>query len=205
MLRFLGQTTLILALAIVACLAIVPSARGAILGESSGVLDLTDADQARKKCVWSDSDRIQVGPKGLGWGSSADEGHLDFWLQTTEPIALGETWRAPMSASVRVNVDHAGKPGALYVRYSVDAKHWSDWQVLKATGPKEGSSSQAFQGELRIPQREREKYQELLQAYMRREDVPWSSDEEALAKELVATDAEFFRKQKPFIGYVQDA
>ena len=184
-----------------ACFACLQSADGSILGVSSGSVDLADADEAQKKCSWSDPDRVQVTSKGLGWGNSADEGSRDFWIQTTEPIALGESWRAPVSANIRATVEHEGKPGALYVRYSVDAKHWSDWQALRAAMPKEDSHT--FQGEIRVPYREQREYRELLQAYMRREDVPWGSDEGALAKELVAKDAEFFRRQKPFIGYVQ--
>ena len=187
----------------VTCLACLQSAHGAILGESVEEVDLTDADESQMKCSWSDPARIRVDSKGLGWGSSTDEGSRDFWLQTAQPLALGESWRAPTSANVRATVEHTGQPGAFYVRYSVDAKHWSDWQVLRAATAKEGRGGQSFQGEIRVPHREQGPYRDRLQAYMRREDVPWGSDEEALAKELVASDAEYFRRQKPFIGYLQ--
>lgn len=179
----------------------VQSAQASILGVSSQTVNLADADDAQRKATWSDPHVVRVNSSGLGWGTSADEGSRDFWLETTEPIALGESWRAPVSASIRATVEHAGKPGALYVRYSVDAKHWTEWQVLRAATPKDGA--QLFEGEIRVPYREQGPYRELLQAYMRRDDVPWNSDEEALAKELIAGDSAFFRRQKPLIGYVQ--
>ena len=168
--------------------------------DSSAEVNLTDAKQAQQQCAWSDPARIQVDEKGLGWGAAADEGSRDFWLQTIKPIALGESWRPPISANVRVTIDHVGTAGILYVRHSPDAKNWSEWQVVPAETPTKG---QSFQGEIRVPYREQGAYRELLQAYSRREDVPWASDEEAFVKELVAKDADYFQRQKPFIGYVQ--
>jgi hypothetical protein len=190
------------ALVAVACLASAQPAHGVILGVTSAEVNLTNADEANEKCAWSDPARIQVGEKGLGWGSGADEGSRDFWLQTYEPMALGESWRPPISANVRVTIAHVGTPGILYVRYSPDAKHWSQWQVM-TDAPSKDAKGKSFQGEIRVPYREQEPYRELLQAYSRREDVPWASDEEAFVKGLVAKDPDYFREQKPFIGYVQ--
>ena len=157
----------------------------------------------KKECSWSDPARIQVGSKGLGWGVAASEGSRDFWLQTIVPLALGESWRPPSSARVRVTFNHVGTPGILYVRHSPDAKHWSEWQVVPTATPSKNVKGQSFEGEIRVPYREQGSYRELLQAYSRREDVPWASDEEAFVKELVAKDANYFQRQKPFIGYVQ--
>ncbi len=178
-------------------------AYGGILGISTAEVDLTDANESGKKCSWSDPAQIQVESKGLGWGTAADEGSRDFWIQTIEPLALGESWRPPMSAHVRVTIDLVGTPGMLYVRHSPDAKHWSEWQVMQAATPAKEAKGQSFQGEIRVPYREQGPYRELLQAYSRREDVPWASDEEAFVKELVAKDADYFRRQKPFVGYLQ--
>ena len=191
------------ALIAVACIVSVQQAQGGILGMSSAEVNLTNADEAQKQCAWSDPARIQVGEKGLGWGTSADEGSRDFWLQTTEPLALGESWRPPISANVRVTIDHVGTAGILYVRHSPDAKHWSEWQMVPSAAPLKDAKGKFFQGEIRVPYREQGPYRELLQAYSRREDVPWASDEEAFVKELVAMDADYFQRQKPFIGYVQ--
>jgi hypothetical protein len=188
---------------VIAGFASVRPACGGILGFSTAEVNLTDSKEARKKCSWSDPARIQVESKGLGWGSSADEGSRDFWLQTVEPLALGESWRPPISGNVRVTIDHVGTAGILYVRHSPDAKHWSDWQVVPVAVRRKDETGQVFQGEIRLPYREQGPYRELLQAYSRREDVPWASDEEAFVTELVVKDPEYFQRQKPFIGYVQ--
>src|SRR5687768_15723453 len=102
---------LLFALITVACFTSARSAHGGILGNSSAEVNLTDATQAQQQCAWSDPARIQVDEKGLGWGAAADEGSRDFWLQTIKPIALGESWRPPISANVRVTIDHVGTSG----------------------------------------------------------------------------------------------
>src|SRR4051812_23032905 len=56
---------------------------------------------------------------------------------------------------------------------------------------------------LRVPYREGTQYGELREKYMRRDDVAWGSDEEALVKEIVGRDPKFFQKSLPFMGYLQ--
>ena len=56
---------------------------------------------------------------------------------------------------------------------------------------------------LRVPYREAARYQTLRLDYSRREDVPWSSDEEALVKDILKREPKFFERSTPFIGYVQ--
>jgi hypothetical protein len=179
-------------------------ARAGILGCTSYVVDLTQAKAAAQKARWADPKVIRVTANGLGWGKSGDEGSRDFWLETTEPIGLGVSWRPPMAVSIRAAIDGPGTGGLLYVRYSCDARHWSTWQIVPEAGPaKVGDTSQKFQGTVRVPYREMAVYQDMRLKYARREDVAWSSDEEALAKDIVRRDPKYFAKSKPFIGYVQ--
>jgi hypothetical protein len=90
----------------------------------------------------------------------------------------------------------------LYARYSADGKHWTTWQLLPEFGPG-GGRVQEFRGKLRVPYRERARYEELRLAFARREDTAWASDEEALAREIVKGKPGFFGKAVPFIGHVQ--
>lgn len=60
-----------------------------------------------------------------------------------------------------------------------------------------------FEGEVRVTYRDRAKYDELRLRYARREDVDWSSDEDAMVRELVKNDPKLFEKSLPFVGYVQ--
>jgi hypothetical protein len=184
-------------------------AGASILSMNRFTVDLTRPEEARTKARWSDPDKVTVTPGGLGWGTAADQGSRDFWLETAEPLALGLSWRPTISTSLRVTVRDPGANGQLYARYSADAKHWTTWQPLEAEAMPAGVAGtargpvQKFQGFLRVPYRERAKYAELLQEYSRRQDVPWASDEEAIVKEIVRNDPKFFERQTPFIGYVQ--
>jgi hypothetical protein len=167
-------------------------------------IDLTQAKEAAAKAKWSEPDRIAVTSDGLGWGAGKEEGSRDFWLQTTAPMAIGLSWRPPIYASLRATVHHPGTVGQLYARYGADGKHWTTWQLLDEVAPaKKDTADHEFSGVLRVPYREMAHYQELRMKYARREDVPWSSDEEALVQELVRGEPKFFDESAPFIGYIQ--
>ena len=108
-----------------------------------------------------------------------------------------------------MTVKGPGANGQLYARYSADAKHWTTWQPLEAEPMPPGVAgtakepTQTFKGLLRVPYRDRGQYGELLSTFSQRQDVPWTSDEEALVKDIVKTDTKFFERQTPFVGYVQ--
>jgi hypothetical protein len=198
----MGRKWLVL---IVATLAL--SSPGPVLGEIHSntryTLDLTDAPEAARKARWSDPKRITVTPEGLGWGGRDDQGSRDVWLQTG-PIGIGLSWRPTSVASIKARVERPGASGMLYARYSADGKHWTTWQHLEAAGPAAGTGpAEVFQGTLRVPYREGARYHELRLEYARRDDVPWSSDEEALVQEVLKREPQFFERSTPFIGYVQ--
>jgi hypothetical protein len=183
--------------------------RATIMSVTHYAVDLTKPDDAKAKATWSEPDKIGVTAQGLGWGTSADQSSRDVWFQTTEPIALGLSWRPTMATNLRVTIRGPGNNGQLYARYSADAEHWTTWQPLEpepmppgVAGTAKGPT-QTFKGLLRVPYREHGKYGELVSEYSRRQDVPWASDEEAVVKEIVKSDAKFFERQTPFIGYVQ--
>src|SRR5262245_37158922 len=95
-------------------------------------VDFTKSADAKAKAAWSEPDKSPAARQGLGWGSSADQGSHDVWLQTTEPIALGVSWRPTMATNLRVTIKGPGANGQLYARYSADATHWTTWQPLEA-------------------------------------------------------------------------
>lgn len=194
-------------------LVVAANAPGAILGGHQLRIDFTKADAARA-ASWSEPDKIGITEKGLGWDGETNASR-DGWIMT-KPMGTGVSWRPTGSANVRLSITPApveftlpnGQkstpfPGWAYVRYSADAKHWSNWQAMGSAQPLQAPSAREYTGLLAIPQRERGAYGERLSDFSRRTDVPWVSDEEALAKELVKTDPEYFKNPIPFIGYVQ--
>ena len=167
-------------------------------------IDLTQVKEAAAKAKWSEPDHNAVTSAGLGWGAGEEEGSRDFWLQTTAPMAIGLSWRPAHYASLRATIHHPGTVGQLYARYGADGKHWTTWQLLDEVTPaKKDTADHEFSGVLRVPYREMARYQGLRMKYARREDVPWSSDEEALVEELVRGEPKFFDESAPFIGYIQ--
>jgi hypothetical protein len=192
-----------LVLLLVALVWIWPGSAVAEIDSSSTFrLDLTNANEAAKKAKWSDPDRITVRPEGLGWGQGNEQGSRDVWLQT-EPMGIGLSWRPTSMASIKASVERPGTSGMLYARYSADGKHWTTWQHLEADAAAANGPTRVFRGTLRVPYRERAPYDKLRLEYARREDVSWSSDEEALVKEILKGEPKFFETCAPFIGYVQ--
>ncbi len=181
-----------------------------ILGIQSVDVDLTKPDVAKQKADWSP--KLDCTTAGLGFDGETNTSR-DGWMMT-RPLGIGTSWRPTTGAGLRVRlsplrekitlpngmVSQPGNP-AVFARYGCDGEHWSDWQPLKETGPAEGSIQ--YEGMLRVTSQDRERYSEALQEYVRRDDVPWSCDEEAFCKTLVEQDRKYFAKQRPFIGYVQ--
>lgn len=179
-----------------------------IIGQTNFEVDLTNADEAKQKLRWLGGEKaLQVTPKGLGWNHPENEKNVsrDFWIETTKPIGLGESWRPTQSVIITATITPPVSSGQLFVRYSADAKHWSSWQVLNEPRrlPENAVDIETYQQEIRVPYRSQRAFQKELQKYARRDDVAWGSDEEALCKELTAKNPNYFRKTIPFVGYVQ--
>jgi hypothetical protein len=195
---------------VVAVLAVSPLALATIGGMQQLKLDFTKADVA-KQATWTKHEKLVRDGRGLRFDAPGTDS-LDFSIQTTEPYAIGTTWRPARGASIVARVSPPFAPiklpngetytpyaGSMFARYSPDAKHWSSWQVLRST-----TTAKAFEfsGELGVPRAAASEYDELLTKYGKL-DVPWKSDEEAAVKWIVAAQPDFFEKHQPFVGYVQ--
>jgi hypothetical protein len=138
----------------------------------------------------------------------------DIWIETTDPIAVGWSWRPVYSMHITAERFPSSEfifgensvsypSGELYVRYSPDSVHWSTWQSIDMQAPKDNTSPrQVYNGEIRVPNRERAEYTTLTLEYSKK-DVPWKSDEEAAVKWILETEPDLFERHLPFIGYVQ--
>lgn len=192
---------------------VVAPAFGAIFSNNSHEIDFTRTKEAKDKSSWSAD--LDINDKGLGWDGAVDTSR-NGWIQTT-PIATGLWWRPLTAVNVEVSLDPAPQPFQLangqtitpsgsnvFARYSPDRKNWSTWQPLIAVQPPDGStpSKNIFRGFLSVPEREREEYVSLLDAY-RKMDVDWASDEEAAVKWILEKHPRFFERTLPFIGYVE--
>lgn len=180
-------------------------------------IDFTNADDANAKATWSDPQINDIAKNGLGWdGDPAAE--RDSWIQT-KPMALGLSWRPTYAISVRAAVYPPAREftiangqkstpdaGDVYVRYSPDRVHWSNWQALQRAEPQsieeKKSPGRHYSGTIRVAYKDRSEYSQLLSEYSQK-DVPWKSDEEAAVGWILERNPEFFAKHLPFIGYVE--
>jgi len=187
------------------------------------VLDFTNREQIIERAKWSDPQYVVLTEKGLSLvmderdGVPPGEYHKvsrDIWIETTDPIAVGWSWRPVYSMHIRAERFPSGEftfgensvaypSGTLYVRYSPDSVHWSTWQAIDVQAPKDKTSPrQIYSGIIGVPNRERAEYSALTSEYSKK-DVPWKSDEEAAVKWILETEPDFFEQHLPFIGYVQ--
>jgi hypothetical protein len=187
-----------------------PFAKATILNLGDGLkVDFTVERAAITNVVWAGLG-LNVTTNGLGWDGERNDIH-NFWVQSI-PVAIGTAWRPAESCNVRMKMNfadsndqfrfdnpykeqqstHAASCIQFYVRYSPDKLHWSTWQALDAQ----------LQGLIDVPDVARVEYNNLLGDYAK-QNVPWSSDEEAAAKWILQGQPDFFEKHIPFVGYVQ--
>lgn len=200
-------------------------AGASIVGFTSVEIDLTDAGDAKEKATWG-PESFNVTNQGLGW-EGEHRSSRDFQL-TTQPIGIGTSWRPTTSAGVRVTLSPETRGyklangqqayenvGQVFVRYSPDRKHWSSWQAVgfSAEAHQESQENAAvkagytpflrsYSTSIAVPRTARERYSDHLSEYMQ-SDVVWNCDEEALCRQLVADDPDYFQTEQPFVGYVQ--
>ena len=178
-------------------------ANASILGMKELKINFTDANDAKAKATWSETDKIKVADNGLGWDGEKNASR-DTWIQTI-PLAIGLSWRPAQSANITVPNGQTYTPhiGNMFVRYSPDGKNWSTWQAMDYPKPQDKNTNQRkFTVFVNIPQRERKEYLSYMEKYQKM-DVPWVSDEEALVQWILREDPKFFSKSIPFVGYVQ--
>lgn len=202
-------------------------ALASMLINTSTAIDFTKPADAVAKAAWSEN--LSLNDAGLGWDASPAT-FPSGWLQT-KPLATGLWWRPAPGASVSVEISPPPAPitlasgqtytpwrGSVYARYSADKQHWSSWQKLNFQEPPAADVSATstngvsapppapqplrFTGTLGVPARNREAYVRHLETYSRL-DVPWTSDENALAHWIVAKEPDFFARNIPFVGYIE--
>lgn len=189
-------------------LAITPWCAASIASANVIEVDFRNPADAASKASWSDN--LDIKPDGLGWDGKSSATH-EGWIQT-KPLATGLSWRPAVWTGVRVTISPEPQPiqlangksyipfaGQVYVRYSPDLLHWSDWQALTQSPPPEGWT---FKGALNVPTRERKEYLKRLDEYQKL-DVPWTSDEDAAVRWVVSREPDFFARWLPFVGYVE--
>jgi hypothetical protein len=177
-------------------------------------LDFTKPAELSKKATWgAEAKDVSLSEEGLNL-KAQENTSADVWIQVTEPIAVGWSWRTVSSVHINAEVAPPGEfiingsstiypGGSLYARYSADALHWSSWQYIKMDPPKDvNKPEQKYSGALAVPARQQQKYSQLLRQYSKL-DVPWSSDEEAAVEWIVKNEPNFFENPAPFIGYIQ--
>jgi hypothetical protein len=205
-----------LVLALVLRVAVSAHASGSWAGEF--ILDFTDPNSVcENELIWSPQDKVKQTDKGLLFSSQSLNAYIDFELMT-KPYAIGLSWRPTSAVRVDVDLTPVGEEMLygrmtlnpsfyrLYVRYSPDLTHWSSWHALQnlhtdRQAEKEAGKHQ-FRLQLQVPQKERKAYTDYLYQYMRM-DVPWQSDEEAMAEWILSKEPDFFARHIPFIGYIQ--
>jgi len=201
--------------AVVLCLLAATSAESELLHSRDLTFDFTQSPSTGKQVTWNDPEVFRCTEKGLAWNGPSSKKRA-IRIETTEPIAVGWSWRTIEELSIRIDVvppmafDFVGTSklepeSKLLARYSPDRKNWSDWSEFELSEKKLSHlESPSHIGRLEIPDKDSIRYKQYLQAYQNL-DVPWRNDEEAAVSWILQQDKTFFEKQIPFIGYVQFA
>ena len=192
----------------------VPASIDAGVAISSGeAIDFTTLIFGDKRVSYTPAFRLSLTKEGLGWeGASSNSIEASV---TLAPIAIGLNWRpargaylactlspAPVGWTHSGGVVNPSVTGRCFVRYSPDKLHWSTWQLLGDGLPKASTGGLLFSGHLAVSRIAAERYDQLLRSYSKL-DVPWTSNEEAAVKWILAKEPDFFAKELPFVGYVQ--
>lgn len=199
-------------------LGVAVSAHAIIFGGDDIVVDFSDPNSvSENETIWSPQDKVQQTDKGLLFSSQTPNASVDFELMT-KAYAIGLSWRPTSAVRVNVELTPVGEeilfnqmtlnPSiyTVYVRYSSDLVHWSSWHVLQnlqtdRQAEKEAGKHQ-FRLQLQIPRKERKAYTDYRAQYSRM-DVPWPSDEEAMAEWILTQEPDFFARHIPIVGYIQ--
>jgi hypothetical protein len=184
------------------------------LGGHQQVVDFTQPEQAAKLASWSDPKNLGCTKDGFGWDGDKLSSR-DGWIET-EPLAIGTGWRPTQNAGIRIKL-HTNYPAvvatgphskafhtpSIYVRYSADRVHWSDWQPTNLEEDPRVPGTVIYTTRVGVARRACQSYEAKFQKWSRRDDVAWASDEDEFCRWLVKKEPDFFAKERPFVGYVQ--
>jgi hypothetical protein len=207
-----------IALSVLSTLALLAVADMSWAGVESGrevLWDFTQPDTIVKLVRWSDTNYLKATANGLGWNGGANESR-DVTIETRKPVAVGWSWHPVTTVNVSAEIVPAGEfsfgpnsitfpvtAGVLYARYSPDGGHWSTWQALELQEPRDHQKPRLFfAGTVRVPQRARQDYAALLRQFAGT-DRPVAVDEEVAVVWVLKKEPDFFKKELPFIGFVE--
>ncbi len=187
---------------------------GGIMGSSRQVIDFTQPDQAAGLATWSNPKFLGCTKDGFGWDGEKRSSR-DGWLETT-PLSIGTNWRPTQNAGIRVKLQTnypaivpTGAHGktfyapTIYIRYSSDRVHWSDWQQTDMNEDPRAPGEVLYTTRLGVPRRASQSYRTKFQEWWRRDDIAWASDEDEFCRWLVKRNPAYFATERPFVGYVQ--
>jgi hypothetical protein len=183
-------------------------------GGHKQVIDFTQPEKAAKLATWSEPEHLGCTKDGFGWDGDKLTSR-DCWIET-EPLAIGTSWRPTQNAGIRIKVQtnypaivstgphsKAFYTPSIYVRYSADRIHWSDWQPTDLNEDPRAPGTVLYTTRVGVPGRTSQAYHANLQEWSRRDDIAWASDEDEFCRWLVKQTPDYFAKVRPFVGYVQ--
>lgn len=178
------------------------------------VIDFTQSERAAKLAIWSDPEHLGCTSDGFGWDGDKLASR-DGWIET-EPLAIGTRWRPTQNAGIRIKIQtnyqaivvtgpqsKAFHTPSIYVRYSPDRVHWSDWQPAELNEDPRSPGAVLYTARVGVPMRTSQAYRAKLHEWSRRDDIAWGSDEDEFCRWLVKHEPDYFSKSLPFVGYVQ--
>ena len=185
-----------------------------IIGNHQQVIDFTQPELAAKLATWSDPEHLGCTTDGFGWDGDK-RASRDGWIETA-PLAIGTGWRPTVNAGIRIKVQ-TNYPAivstgphsmvfytpSIYVRYSADRVHWSDWQPTDLDEDPRAPGTVLYTTRVGVARRTSQAYHAKLEEWSRRDDIAWGSDEDEFCRWLVKQDPDYFAKARPFVGYVQ--
>jgi hypothetical protein len=163
--------------------------------------------EIRKNATWSNN--FFLNETGLETKQLPHNQSQDIWLQThTFPIGL--SWRPPTGANFSVYFDGTLNDAdptykiepQIFIRYSCDKLNWSTWYSFEKTDRRTQDRLTIYESRIQLPASAGDSYRSLMQEWWKTNPV-WSSDETEFCEWLIKRDAQFFVREKPFIGYVQ--
>ncbi len=185
-----------------------------IFSSNKQVIDFTQPDQAAKLATWSTPEYLGCTAGGFGWTGNSRTSR-DGWIETN-PLSIGTSWRPTQYAGIRISLEtnysaivstgaHAKTfyTPSIFVRYSADRVHWSDWQPTTMGEDPRAPGNVVYTARVGVARRTSGSYREKLQVWSRRDDIAWGSDEHEFCSWLITQDPEYFAKERPFVGYVQ--
>lgn len=202
------------ALAGLICILSTAAAAAGMFGSDQQVIDFTQPEQAAKLATWSDPKHLGCTKAGFGWDGEKRQVR-DASIET-EPLPIGTRWNPTRNAGIRITVQtnypqviHPAPKAttysspSIYVRFSADRVHWSDWQPTELSEHPRIPGTTLYTARVGVTRRGSESYDSKRRAWFQRDDIKSANDEDEFCRWLVKQEPNYFAKERPFVGYVQ--